>query len=87
MATLESWEQWCAHVNTNPDPEFYQPEITVEGSTRPFRPAPVVIARPATAAERPGPEGDFLAGLVTGLALSLPLWFALTALTLWLAGR
>lgn len=87
MATLESWEQWCAHVNTNPDVEFYQPELHETGSTRPFRPAPVVVARPATAAERPGPERNFLAGLVAGLALSLPMWFALTVLALWIAGR
>lgn len=87
MTTLDSWEGWCADINTNPDPEFYQPALTQKGSTRPFRPLPVVIARPATVAERPVREGDFLAGFAYGFALALPLFFAMTVVALFLAGR
>jgi hypothetical protein len=67
--------------------ENYISTVIVGGSTRCFRPAPVVSARPAPVAERPGPEGNFLEGFACGFALALPLWFALTAVVLWLAGR
>lgn len=87
MATMDSWEDWCADVNTNPDPDFYQPELRVEGATRPFRTTPVVIARPATVAERPRAASDFLAGFAYGFALALPMWFALTAIALFVAWR
>jgi hypothetical protein len=68
MSSLD-WERALSDVDTNPDVEFYQPEISYRGSTRPFRPAPVVIARPAapdSGAPRPGPDGDLLVGMAWG---------------------
>lgn len=81
VSTLDKWDDWCADVNTNPDPDFYQPEVRMRGSTRPFR----VRTRPAHS--RDERAWTFFIGFVYGLALSLPLWFVLVLLALWWGQR
>lgn len=89
MSTLDAFGRDFAGIELDPGEaaDDYIPTETYRGSTRPFRAAPVVIARPATVVERPGPDGDFLAGFATGLALGIPIWFGLVMIAIAVAGR
>lgn len=84
VSTLDKWDDWCADVNTNTDPDWYQPELRMAGSTRPFR-ATTRSARARQASEERA--WTFFTGFVYGMAVSLPLWFVLVVLAIWWGQR